>query len=671
MTRKKLSAKLALIGLLLITLSIYFPPFAWAFVGDDYVQFDYIKEVIARPWLSLSLFNPYTLPWYYRPLQLIWFWLLEGVFHFTPDGYYWIELLFHALAVALVYRVARQLKLGGGTAVLAATLLAIHSHWVDVVSWLSSIAIVLAAVFSLATMSAWLSYLKRPSTRQLLLTLIFCLLTFLSHEESVLLPPFLLLMLLAERLEIGDWRLSRSRSISNPSAALRTSLQSPISPKELLLFAALGLITAAYLYFQFTRPNLTIDLTSRGTAEWLTFLSWPAVAEFIIVTLFRFTFALNLLELGGTAASLLAMVTLLLLGLWFWWGSRTVRLGLVWLGLHLVFIYWALWSQLPELYAGRHIYQAMIGLVLAIGASLDTVMVGKFLTQRAQREPRKKEETLRSLRPLRFNQIVLVVVVTAVALYHVSETRKIQQDWLNNVTEEATARRQLADLFPTISPDNHFFAVRFPIAPQFTRSVVQLWYDTPLERPGGSLDHLRAVDEADRTFVVLDYADGQVYNLMPELQQHDQTIFLWAKPFTQFWLEADGQETAVPQPETTLPVVEAPNGRQLALKMTPENGRWLVYSTTVAVPENSMLQTAVLPQPGMRYRLRLVPLSGDEVILFDSATGELQNWQPVEIPLDSYGETPVTLRFEVQGDGRAEEISGYWANPRLAVAGSN
>jgi hypothetical protein len=276
-------------------------------VGDDYVQFDYIKDVIARPWLSLSLFNPYTLPWYYRPLQLIWFWLLEGIFHFTPDGYYWIELMFHALAVALVYRVARQLKLGTFTAVLTATLFAIHSHWVDVVSWLSSIAIVLAAVFSLATMSAWLSYLKRPSTRQLLLTLLFCLLTFLSHEESILLPPFLLLILVTKRLEIGDWRLRRSRSVSD--------LQSPISPKELLLFATLGLLTAAYLYFQFTRPNLTIDLTSRGTTEWLTFLSWPAVAEFIIVTLFRFTFVLNLLELGGTAVSILAMVTLLLLGL--------------------------------------------------------------------------------------------------------------------------------------------------------------------------------------------------------------------------------------------------------------------------------------------------------------------------------------------------------------------
>ncbi len=659
MTRNKLTAKFALIGLLLITLSSYFPPFAWAFVGDDYVQFDYIKEVIARPWLSLALFNPYYLPWYYRPLQLLWFWLLEGVFHFTPHGYYWIELLFHALAVALVYRVARQLKLGAFTAVLAATLFAIHSHWVDVVSWLSSIAIVLAAVFSLLALSAWLSYLKRPSTRQLLLTLLFCLLTFLSHEESILLPPFLLLILVTKRLEIGDWRLRRSRSIAN--------LQSLISPKEFLLFATLGLLTAAYLYFQFTRPNATIDLGSRATAEWLTFLSWPAIAEFVVVTLFRFTFVLNLLQLGGTAASLLALVILLLLGLWFGWGGRTVRLGLVWLGLHLVFIYWALWTQLPELYAGRHIYQAMIGLVLAIGASLDPVLRENFLTQRTQSGPGKKEKTVRSPRRLRFTKIAVLLAVTAVALYHLNQTRITQQLWLNNVIEEAIARQQLADLFPTISPDNHFFAVRFPIAPQFTRSVIQLWYSTPLERPGGSLDHLRAAGQADPTFVVLDYADGQVYNLMPELQEHDQTIFLWAKPLVQEWIE-DGVATAVPQPETTLPIVEAPNGRQLAVKMTPENGRWLSYSTTVAVPENSMLQTAVLPQPGLRYRLRLRTFNGDEVTLFDTASEESEKWEAVTIPLDSYAGTAVTIFFQVWTEKTVEnETSGYWANPRLIV----
>ncbi len=671
MTRNKLTFKLALIGLILITLSSYYPPFNWAFVGDDYVQFDYIKDVIANPWVGFSLFNPYYLSWYYRPLQLVWFSLLEAIFHFVPQGFYWMGLLVHVLTVSLVYRVARQLKLGPFTAVLATTLFAIHSHWVDVVSWISSIAIVLAAVFSLLALSAWLSYLKRPSTRQLLLTLLFCLLTFLSHEESVLLPPILLLVLLAERVEIGEWRLKSRSIISNTSAALRTSLQSLISKKELLLFATLGLITLAYLYFQFTRANLTIDIASRQSTEWLAYVSWPELAEFIIVTVFRLTFLTDLLALNGTAASLFVLALLVLVGLWFWWGSRPVRLGLIWLGLHLTFIYWALWSQLPELYAGRHIYQGMIGLVLAIGASLEMVLRREILPQRARRTRRGKEKTQRSLphfmRSLRFNQIVLLVIVTAVSLHHLSQVRNTQQQWLNNVTEQAIARQQLAELFPTIRPENHFFAVRFPIAPSFTRSVVQLWYDTPLARPGGGLDHLREVSRVTRNFVVLDYAEGQVYNLMPELQQHDETIFLWNQPSRQVWLAEDGSETAVSQPDNTLPIVTAQNGSQLALKMTPENGRWLSHAVVVPISANNQLQTAVLPQPGLHYRIRLLTTSGDEVALFDSADGEAQNWQPVTIPLDAYAGTAVTLRFEVWGENVAEDMSGYWANPRLVV----
>ena len=658
MIRNKLLTRLALVGLILITLSIYYPPFDWAFVGDDYVQFDYIKEVIANPWLGFALFNPYYLSWYYRPLQLVWFSLLEGIFHFVPNGYYWVALLFHALAVALVYRVARQFKLGTFTAVLAAALFAIHSHWVDVVTWISSIAIVLAAVFSLLTVSAWLRYLQRPSTRHLLLTLLFCLLTFLSHEESVLLPPFLLLVLLAERLEIRDWRLKSKKF---------TNLQSPICKKEVLLFAALAILTLAYLYVQLTRPNNTIDIAGRRATEWLTYLTWPEFAEFVIVTLFHFTFIVQLVNLGGFAASLFVASVLVLLGPWFCWGNRTVRLGLVWLLLHLAFIYWALWTQLPNLYAGRHIYQGMIGLVLAIGASLEMVLRENFSPQRTQRAQRFSIFSLRASRPLRFNQIVLTVIVTAVSLHHINQTRNMQQVWLNNVTEEAEARQQLMALFPSISPDNHFFAVRFPIAPQFTRSVVQLWYDTPLERPGGSLDHLFAWGRANRDFVVLDYADGQVYNLMPELQQYDETIFLWAQESQRFWITEEGGETAVPDPDTSLPIVQAQNGSQLSIKMTPQNGRWLSHRVLPTIPPNSELHTAILPRPGLRYRLRLRTLEGEELILLGTSEGEVEKWQPVVISLEDYAGTAVTLRFEIWAENVAEGVSGYWANPRLVV----
>ncbi|MAT97099.1 MAG: hypothetical protein CL608_08155 [Anaerolineaceae bacterium] len=663
MTRNKLLTRLALIGLILITLSIYYPPFDWAFVGDDYVQFDYIKDVIANPWLGFALFNPYYLSWYYRPLQLVWLALLEGIFHFVPNGYYWVALLFHALAVALVYRVARQFKLGVFTAVLAAALFAIHSHWVDVVTWISSVAIVLAAVFSLLTLSAWLSYLKRPSTRHLLLTLLFCLLTVLSHEESVLLPPFLLLMLLADRLEIRDWRLSK-RTISNLQRSVNAA---PISKKEILLFATFAILTLAYLYIQLTRPNNTVDIASRQATEWLTYFTWPEFAEFVIVTLFRFTFIVRLVSLSGWVASLFVAGVLAWLWLWFWWGNRTVRLGLVWLLLHLLFIYWALWTQLPNLYAGRHIYQGMIGLVLAIGASLEMVLREDFSPRRARRSRREEEKSLFSLRSPRLNQIIVLVMVTAVSLHHINQTQNTQQVWLNNVTEEARVRQQLAELFPNISPDNHFFAVRFPIAPQFTRSAVQLWYDTPLERPGGSLDHLFAWGRANPDFVVLDYADGQVYNLMPELQEHDETIFLWAQQSRRFWIEANGEETAVPDPDTSLPIVETQNGSQLAIKMTPQNGRWLSHRVLPTIPPNSELHTAILPRSGLRYRLRLHTLEGEEVTLLETGEGEVEKWQPVVITLEEYAGTAVTLRFEIWGEGAAEDVSGYWANPRLVV----
>ncbi|MFZ1400683.1 MAG: hypothetical protein WAS33_27525 [Candidatus Promineifilaceae bacterium] len=657
MTRNKLYPRLAFSGLILITFLIFYPPFDWAFVGDDYVQFDYIKQAMANHWAYFALLNPYEIGWYYRPLQLIWFGLLEMVFHFEPSGYYWVALLFHALTVAAAYRVARQLKMGWVTAVLIAALFAIHSHWVDVVTWLSAIAIVQAALFSLLAVSAWLSYLKRPSNRQIFLTLLFTLLTFLSHEEAVLLPPFLFLLLLARRLAIGDWRLRR---ISNR--------QSPISKKELLLFLGLALFTVAYIALMFTRPNLTVDISGRETTDWLAYFTWPEFAEFVIVTLFRFTFLNSLLSLSGTAASAFVIVVLGLVGVWFWRGNGVVRLGLAWLLLHLSFIYLALWTQLPLLYAGRHIYQGGLGLVLAIGATFELLLAFNFSPQRARRARKNREKAQRTMQSQRLVLGMLVLVVTAVSLHHFNRIRLTQQQWLADVIEEAEARVQLANLYPTISPENHFFAIRFPIAPQFTRTVVQLWYDTPLERPGGDLPQLRTADPVTREFVVLDYDNGQIYSLMPELQQHDETIFLWAQPTQQVWLDEFDTEIINPNPAAELPIVTAENGRSLSLKLMPANGRWLSNKVQLEIPQNSVLETAVLPQPGVQYRLRLLTSSGDEQLLFEYAGGEESlQWQPVSVPLTAFAGSTVTLRFEVMGENLPTTSAAYWANPRLGI----
>ncbi|NKQ34986.1 MAG: hypothetical protein HF973_05140 [Chloroflexi bacterium] len=619
-----------LIGLILLTWWVYYPPFARYFVGDDYIQFDYVKQFWERPYLAWQLFNPYTLTWYYRPPQNLWFLLNRQIFGYNPVGYYILQLAAHSLAVVLLYRVARQFGLSRFAAMSTAVLFAIHSHWVDVVTWISSIAIVMEAAFSLLTLSVWLSYLKRPSAIKLSLTFALTLLTLITHEEGVILPFFLLLILLHQRPRITPKR-KKSRI---------TQYASRITPHEIIFFILLGLITLAYLYVQFTRPNITLDATSRTPADLLAALSPAALLDFLNVTLFRFTFIYPILTLTGVAKTVFGLLALLLIGLWFWYGRWLTRLGLLWTAVHLAFIYFALYTQKPELYAGRHIYNAGMGLALAIGAAIDQLLeIGDW-----RLEIGKQAINLQS--PIS-NLIISLLLLLAMG-GHIYQVRLVQADWLANVLEEETARQQLREIIPTLTPENHIFAVRFPIAPRFMRSVAQVWYDLPLERPGGSLEHLRAAKEADPTYYVLDYADGRVYNLMPDLPEYDRTIFLWARATT-------------PAPT----VVSAPNGRQLALKLTPPPGQWQSLEYTLPIPQNSALKTAVLLQPGLAYRIRIQEaFEPPQTVAEVTAVSGEANWEEIAIPLEPYWGKTVTIKLEAQS---ADDTPAYWGNPRLIV----
>ncbi len=624
-----------LIGLILLTWWVYYPPFVRYFVGDDYIQFDYVKQFWQRPYLAFQLLNPYTLTWYYRPPQNLWFLLNRQIFGYNPVGYYILQLGVHSLAIVLLYRVARQFGLSRFAAVSTAVLFAIHSHWVDVVTWISSIAIVMEAVFSLLTLSVWLSYLKRPSPVKLILTFALTLLVLITHEEGVILPIFLLLILLHQR----HCHTPKRKKPRNTPYAIR-QYASRLTPHEAIFFILLGLLTLAYLYVQFTRPNITLDAASRTPADLLAALSPAAWLDFLNVTLFRFTFIAPILTLSGAAKTVFVLLALLLIGLWFWYGRWLTRLGLLWTAVHLAFIYFALYTQKPELYAGRHIYNTGIGLALAIGATVDQILqIGDWRVAIG-----KRRFNLQSPIP----NLIIAAVILLIMGSHIYQVRLVQADWLANVLEEESARQQLREIIPTLTPDNHIFAVRFPIAPRFMRSVAQVWYDLPLERPGGSLEHLRAAKEADPSYYVLDYTDGRVYNLMPDLQEYDRTIFLWAVA-----------ETPAPT------VVSAPNGRQLALKVTPSPGQWQSLEYTRQIPRNSALKTAVLLQPGLTYRVRI---QGDfappQTVTEVTAVSDQAAWEEILVPLEPYWGKTITISLEATS---ADDTPAYWGNPRLVV----
>lgn len=630
--KQAIAARLVVVALIWVTLVIYMPPFIRSFVGDDYIQFDYVKPFLAEPTSIWRVFGPTAVAWYYRPLQNVWFWANQLVLGWEPTGYYVVLLWLHALAVALLYRVGRQFGLGQLAAIATAVLFAIHSHWVDVVTWISCVAIVLGAIFSLWGISAMLSYLARPSVKRLGLVLGINLLAFLTHEEALWLPPFLFLLLLMYR-----WRPNRRTK----GRFVWPKWGKLLERSELFLFGGLFLIMVLYMVVQFVRPNPTVQASERPLAEWLAYLQWGQVAEFIRVSSYRFTFMAPLLRLTGGWLSMFAAAWLVGMAYWFWRGDKVVRFGLLWLLAHLLFIYWALWSQLPNLYAGRHIYQASFGLALAIGGTITAV---------GQWAMRRWPSGGHSWYQQRQTQLAigLVLLLTAVSWHHWREIQPIQQSWLANVNEEEVAKVQLQALYPSLSPDNHLFSYRFPILPDFTRSVMQVWYDVWLARPGGSLYHLALHGQATPDFIVLDYADGQVYNLMPELADAPATFFLWVDQWEQ------------------MTVVQ----KQLALPLPTEAHEWTGQTYRVQVPADTVLQTAVYTEAGVGYQILLAEEGQTPTAVFEwlptEAEGAAAEWHNIRLPLQAYADKTVTIRL--QATAVAEAQTAYFANPRLQFA---
>lgn len=660
-----------LVGLFLLTLLVYFPPYSWAWIGDDYVQLDYIKDFVANPQYFYRFFNPYFVGWYYRPFQNIWLIVNRLLFGLNPFGYYWLQLCVHLLAVALVYRVAREWRLRPFPALCAAALFAIHGHFMDVVAWISSIAIVTVAVWNLLVLWLFSRYLKRPNWRWLAGTAVVCLLAFVTHEEAVLLPPFLFLWWLLEgrgakreeRRERSEQRganrssftLYVSRFTLHVSRLLRT-------PSLLFTFLFLFAGCAAYLYIQFTRPNLTIELGSTPSSHWVEYLSPLPISQFVVDAFTRFTMLTQWRE-QITAWSYLATYALLILvAVWVWKGGQVTRLGWLWLVIHLAFIYLALWSQKPHLFAGRHIYNAGIGLALAIGE-----VTGKLEEREARGGERKDRSSLFALRSSMIAGLVIVVLLVA----HTLITRQAQTDWVVMAEEDRDAAQKMKTIMPNVTDDTHVFANRFPITPNFMRSFTQVWYNHFLSPPSGGLEALKLHGEATPDFYVFDYDPGSrlLTNLMPELQDHAKTVFIWSQLPVARVLLPDGTDEPTTEEQFTDGVVTGPaDALRYTLRVVPPAEGWLSLSYTATVPADGVLRFALrqeVDKNPLIFRVTIIGGGENGRILFEGAITETeQAWQEVVIPLEEFGGETAVFQFDVSGDGQTK---GYWANPRFTI----
>jgi len=142
------------LALFVVTLLAYRPAYAAGFVWDDdfYVTANpHLADLagLARIWV------PGHTPQYY-PAVFTSFWLQEKLHGLAPFGYHLVNVLLHAGAALLAWRVFHELGLRG--AGFVGLFFALHPVHVESVAWIAERKNVLSAVFYLAAALAWLRF---------------------------------------------------------------------------------------------------------------------------------------------------------------------------------------------------------------------------------------------------------------------------------------------------------------------------------------------------------------------------------------------------------------------------------------------------------------------------------------------------------------------------------
>jgi tetratricopeptide (TPR) repeat protein len=142
-------------ALVLLVGLVYWPTLANGFIWDDdqYVEANVALRTVQGlhdMWLKWG-----TIPQYY-PLVHTTFWIEYHLWGLVPAGYHAVNMILHAAAVVLLWRVLVRLAVPG--AWLAAAIYAVHPVCVETVAWVTERKNVLSCALALGSILAYLRY---------------------------------------------------------------------------------------------------------------------------------------------------------------------------------------------------------------------------------------------------------------------------------------------------------------------------------------------------------------------------------------------------------------------------------------------------------------------------------------------------------------------------------
>ena len=220
--------------LVAITWAVFSQTLTYPFVTYDDPQYVYanpdVSAGISLPRISWAF--THTIAGNWHPLTTISHMLDCQLYGLNFAGHHFTNVLFHTIAVVLLFLVLQQMTGSLWRSAFVAALFAIHPLHVESVAWVSERKDVLSAVFFMLTLSAYARYVHAPSVTNYLLLLLLFALGLMSKPMLVTLPFVLLLL--------DYWPLGRITHVGFPKALERQPASSSQWPVIRRLIAEKG-----------------------------------------------------------------------------------------------------------------------------------------------------------------------------------------------------------------------------------------------------------------------------------------------------------------------------------------------------------------------------------------------------------------------------------------------
>ncbi len=394
----------------LLILILYLPAFQHDFILDDswlVIENPYIKSWKYLPQLlGKDAWNLWGQNDYWRPVFSLSLALDYSLWGLNPFGFHLTNIILHAINAVLLYSLGNKLQ-GRTCAVFASLLYALHPIQAHTVNVISTRGDLLAALFALLSVGAFLS-------RRTNLFVPWMVLALLSKEVSVVLPLVFI---------VGSIILQREKP----------------DLRHLLGFAILGVYFATRLSlgFSFSLPVLIFSYDASTTHRILLVFKVLGLYILSILNLFEIPHPFWTVAVPTSLYDSYVIVGILIFGL---------LLGAVWknfkdaplmtFGLTWFVIYFLPISNLKELnqpMAEHWLYIPMIGISLAFGSALNSSAL-----------------RLPDVRLIRTGVLTMVVGYLVIAALVVREKTKIYQNDELFLLAALRANPQVAGLYSNL-----------------------------------------------------------------------------------------------------------------------------------------------------------------------------------------------------------------------------